>query len=89
MFAILTFEFRILTLKGEKKYVAMELSVTTEYEDTLSVVLVSLLDITNLKHAEQKNQATLDAIPDLMFQLDKKGMHVAFKGKKEELFIAY
>jgi PAS domain S-box-containing protein len=38
-----------------------------------------------LKHSETRNSATLRAIPDLMFVLDRKGTYLDFHGRDEKL----
>lgn len=39
-----------------------------------------------LQEKETENQAILDALPDLIFQLDKNGVFLSFKGSNENLF---
>ncbi|OLS26739.1 MAG: Stage 0 sporulation protein A [Candidatus Heimdallarchaeota archaeon LC_3] len=40
-----------------------------------------------LKESEHKSNVILEALPDLLFQLDKNGMHLSFRGSKKELFV--
>jgi response regulator of citrate/malate metabolism len=42
-----------------------------------------------LQEKEEENQAILDALPDLIFQLNKDGMFLSFKGSNDEIFPAW
>jgi PAS domain S-box-containing protein len=72
-------EMPIRTLSGDIKTLDMHLSVVKGYEDTLSNVLVSFIDITDRKKNEEKLIRsreewieTFDLIPDMITILDKK-----------------
>ena len=72
-------EMPIRTLTGEVKILDMHLAVVKGYEDTLSNILVSLIDITERKINEEKLIKsreewieTFDLIPDMITILDKK-----------------
>lgn len=49
-------ETQIITLNGEKKYLLLTLTVMPDSEDTLSKVLISFIDITQRKEAEDALQ---------------------------------
>jgi DNA-binding NarL/FixJ family response regulator len=42
-----------------------------------------------LQEKEEENQAILDALPDLIFQLNKEGMFLSFKGFNDDIFPAW
>jgi PAS domain S-box-containing protein len=72
-------EIPIRTLTGEIKTLYMHLSVVTGFEDTLSNVMVSFIDITERKINEEKLVRsrqewieTFDLIPDMVTILDKR-----------------
>ena len=63
------------------------------HQEVLSVLTITR-DITKLKLAEEalrlseaKNRAFLDALPDLMFHLDKGGTFLSYKAPLEALFL--
>jgi PAS domain S-box-containing protein len=50
------------TLRGEAKHIKLYLSVAPGHEETLSKVLVSIIDLTERKQAEDENAQLLEAI---------------------------
>jgi PAS domain S-box-containing protein len=72
-------EMPIRTLSGEIKTLAMHLSVVKGYEDTLSNVLVSFIDLTQRKQAEEalrtsqmRTSTILQSIADTFYSLDSQ-----------------
>ncbi len=73
----------VKTLTGKLRDVTVYFSVSQGYESSLSKVLVSLIDITERKRVERANRqlsidldATLQAIPDMLFEIDSKGVYI-------------
>ncbi|MFH1196453.1 MAG: PAS domain S-box protein [bacterium] len=71
---------KVMTLTGEPRNVTVYFSVAPGYEESLSKVIVSIIDITERKKAEESLQhinetlrATLEAAPVAIFDLDTKG----------------
>jgi PAS domain S-box-containing protein len=55
-------EVTTTTLRGEGRHIKLYLSVAPGYEETLSKVLVSIIDLTERKRAEDENSRLLEAI---------------------------
>lgn len=73
----------VITFTGRIRNVTVYFSICPGFENTLSKVLVSLIDITDRKLAEeaivQLNadlNATLQAIPDMLFEIDSNGVYL-------------
>ncbi len=54
------------TLTGDEKFVSLKLSVSPGYEDSLGKVLVSMLDITKRKKAEEALKAHQDHLQEMV-----------------------
>jgi PAS domain S-box-containing protein len=63
---IFDLEQEVATLTNEKKYVIIRWSVAPEYEVTLSRVLISIVDITERKKAEEELQMYRDHLEQLV-----------------------
>jgi PAS domain S-box-containing protein len=80
------------TLAGERIDIRLHWSVAPGYEDTLSKVLVSIEDITErvraegaLREAHEQLRATMNALPDLLFEVDRHGRILSFHAPRPEL----
>jgi PAS domain S-box-containing protein len=80
----------VKTFTGEIRNVTVYFTVCPGYEDSLSKILVSIIDITERKLAEdvivQLNadlNATLMAIPDMLFEINASGAYINVWAKKE------
>ncbi len=87
-------EFPGYKLTGEKIDVIVRLSVLSGYEETLEKVIVSVIDITQLKQAqktlqesEQKFRSLAEKSPNMIF-INKKG-HVVYTNRKSEESLGY
>ena len=81
------------TLAGNEKHFSLHLNVAPGYEDTLSKVLVSLVDVTDRKRAErelQENQDFLhqiiDTVPSPIFVKDREGRFVMVNKAMAEVY---
>ena len=81
------------TTTGEIKYIYMKCSLTPGQEETWSKMLVSIVDITDLKQAEEalrKSEAHLSALiqmlPDLVWLKDADGVYRSCNHRVECLF---
>ena len=85
-------EITHLTMKGETISVIVSMSVAPGYEQSLGRVLISLLDITNLKRAEEELrcqvcflQELMDTIPSPVFFKDTGGRYLGCNRAFEDL----
>jgi len=83
-------EYRLLTKSGEIKWMRTSSKPIVKGDRIIGVHGV-LTDVTErkkaeeeLKKSESKSRAILDAIPDLMFRLNKNGVFIDYKAKREE-----
>ncbi len=83
-------EYRILTKSGEIKWMHTSSKPIFKGDRIIGVHGV-ITDVTEkrkaeeeLKKSESKSRAILDAIPDLMFRLNKDGVFIDYKAKREE-----
>jgi PAS domain S-box-containing protein len=79
--------------QGRQLEVLVNGSIPSGYEEDWSKVIVSISDITERKRAEDalresenKAKALLNAIPDLMFRLDKEGTILDYKADRVDLY---
>lgn len=87
-------EFPGYKLTGEKIDVIIRLSVISGYEDTLEKIIVSVIDITQLKsvektlrESEEKFRTLAEKSPNMIF-INKKG-RVVYTNKKSEEILGY
>jgi PAS domain S-box-containing protein len=73
------------TLKGRKKYIYLTLAVAPGFEDTWSRILLSIIDITKRKRAEDE----LRASHEYFAKLNNSLQEVIFTVKMPERIIAY
>jgi len=81
------------TLADERIFVSIQFNVAPGYEDTLGKVLVSMIDITERKRAEQEvkeNRAFLhqviDTVPSPIFVKDREGYFVLVNKSMAEIY---
>ncbi|MBK1717884.1 PAS domain-containing sensor histidine kinase [Thiocystis violacea] len=90
----LSFVDEILVAPGVAKH--MESTYTPHRGDEGAVIgiLVTIRDVTErvaaelaVRDSEQRARALLDAMPDLMFRLDRAGVYLDYKANREELMV--
>lgn len=84
-------ETRIFTKAGEERFVVHNSSLLDVGGQPH--IIVTLLDVTErkqmedaLRESEEKAHAFLNAIPDLMFRLDRNGVFLDYKAEQSELY---
>ena len=84
-------DYQIITKDNTK----LDAIITTELIDYLDgkAIMGTITDITGRKHAEvvlseneRKTRALLDAIPDLIFRVDREGIFLDYKADKADLY---
>ena len=89
------------TVFGEDIYVHLRSSIPPGFENTFSRVIVLIIDLTKQKEAElnqkqkeielleseSKNEAIIDAIPDLILEINEKGVIISYHGDIKNYFI--
>lgn len=85
----------VKTLAGEPINVAVTLTVCPGYEESLSRVFVSLIDITQRKVAELQlkqalafSEGVVNAIPDILIEVDIEGRYLNIWTRQPELLAA-
>jgi diguanylate cyclase (GGDEF)-like protein/PAS domain S-box-containing protein len=84
-----------LTLGGESMDVSLKWAVLPGHEEDLSRVIVSILNVTQRKRAEAallereaRNRALLQAVPDLMFVMNRQGVYLEYyASQRQDLFM--
>ena len=91
----MTREAIVKTLDGEPRHVTVYFTVCPGYETTLSKVFVSLIDITDRKKAEVKlkqalkfTEGIINAVPDILFEVDMEGRYLNVWTSQPELLAA-
>jgi PAS domain S-box-containing protein len=86
------YESPYLSLKGDIRHCITRIIVISGYEKNLSRVYTTILDISDrkeiedkLKRANEYNMATLNALPDSLFEIDAGGYIRGFHAQKKEL----
>jgi PAS domain S-box-containing protein len=86
-------EIPIVSKSGEEHFIAWHSTVLFDKEGKFNGILTSGQDITSRKKAEEelrqseaKSKALISAMPDLLFQIDKDGIFLSYKGQKEDLY---
>lgn len=89
-----TDELRMVKSEGDQFWAHLVVSVAQD-EEGVSTLRIALSDVSERKQTEKtlclseaKMQATLDAIPDLMFELSLDGRHCEFHSKRPECLLA-
>jgi PAS domain S-box-containing protein len=67
-------------------YKAQDFSSISEITNQLALAIHDLNRDTALRQSEMKNKALLNAIPDIMFHFDSKGVFRGYKGDTSQLF---
>ncbi|MGD9172205.1 MAG: PAS domain-containing protein, partial [Candidatus Thiodiazotropha sp.] len=85
----------VKTFEGEPRQVTVEYAVCPGYEESLSKVFVSLIDITRRKEAElQLKQAleftegVINAIPDILIEVNREGRYLNIWTRRPETLAA-
>ncbi|WP_459867491.1 PAS domain S-box protein [Endothiovibrio diazotrophicus] len=85
----------VKTLAGERREVAVHFAVCPGVGESLERVLVSLIDITERKAAERRlrqalefSEGVINAIPDLLFEVDVHGRYLNVWTRNPELLVA-
>ncbi len=85
----------VRTLAGELRNVSVYFAVCPGYEATLGKVIVSLIDITERKQAElqlkqalELTEGVINAIPDILFEVDAQGRYLNVWTRNPELLAA-
>jgi len=79
------------SLKGDVRHCITRIIVVSGHENDLSRVYVTISDISErkeiedqLKRANEYNVATLNALPDMLFEMDVEGYILSFHAQKTE-----
>jgi len=84
------YHLRVITKDGSQRWIEIS-GVKTEWEGQPAVinfvtdVTEKLLAEEALKENENRTQALIDAIPDMMFMLNKEGVYLKYKAAREDL----
>jgi PAS domain S-box-containing protein len=78
-----------LTLASKEPYFykAQDFAGMTEIAHQLALAMHDVRQNRALRNSEQKNRAILNALPDIMFHLDKEGRFLGYKASPEQLAI--
>ncbi|GAB4217943.1 MAG: hypothetical protein OHK0012_24530 [Synechococcales cyanobacterium] len=78
---------------GQERFIAASAAPITSAE-SINGVVITFRDITqhkltelSLRQSEARNRAILDALPDLVFRLDRQGRNLDCKGDPEDLVV--
>lgn len=87
-------EIKVMTPKGEIKHLFLRLSVPPQYMDTLESVLISFIDVTDLKHqtillreSENRFRDIIENLPTAAIIVDEKEQ--VFLNKAAEVVMGY
>ena len=87
------FEYEAKRLDGQRIWISMNARVRKKRQDGSFLIDGFALDVTERKQAEQamvdsesSKRAILNAIPDLIFQIDSEGIFTGFQGSRDLLF---
>ncbi|MFC1925862.1 PAS domain S-box protein [Chloroflexota bacterium] len=87
------YENPVLTKSREERIIAWHNNILRDDADNIIGHLSSGEDITErklmeegLRRSEMKNQAIVNAIPDLMFQVSRDGIFLGYSGSSEDLY---
>ncbi len=85
----------VKTLSGERRNVSLNLTVCPGYEESLSKVFVSLVDITQRKETELQlkqalafSEGVINAIPDILIEVNAEGRYLNLWTRRPELLAA-
>ncbi|SEQ85500.1 PAS domain S-box-containing protein [Amphritea atlantica] len=85
----------VKTLSGERRNVMLNLTVCPGYEESLSKVFVSLIDITQRKETELQlkqaltfSEGVINAIPDILIKVNTEGRYLNVWTRRPELLAA-
>jgi len=87
------YEFPTIKKNGDEIWLGQNVRLITDVESVVEFQAVAR-DITDRKKAEEalresesKSRALLNAIPDLMFQMNKDGTFLNYKGARKDLYV--
>jgi PAS domain S-box-containing protein len=85
----------VKTLEGWSRHVTIEYAVCPGFEESLSKIFVSLVDMTKRKEAElelkqalELTEGVINAIPDILFELNREGRYLNIWTRHPEMLIA-
>ncbi len=88
------FDFRIITSNKEIHWIHGRSTVAVDEKGNPKRVFGTCQDITERKHAELKlkeserrTRALLDAIPDMIFRMNREGTYLDYKAESTELYV--
>jgi len=85
----------VLTKSGERRLIGWRNSFLKDAAGRVTGTLSSGEDITDrlrmekaLRESEARSRAVLDAIPDLMFRIDRDGVFLSYKAENHDLYVS-